>query len=245
MTSLRKHFVFALLLTIVATAFALTTTSASARPSHHHGAYAARSSGDLRVMTRSVRHRHAKRRHVAHRTHRARHHVARKSHGQRHMRAAAHRAHRHVEHKHRYRAYAHRDAARMATRADARFGGSRAMFGGSRLVSEARRWIGGNPTTRRTLWCARFMNFVLRRIGLRGTGSDLARSFASYGRRIGSPRVGAIAVISRGRRGGHVGVVSGIDRRGNPIIVSGNHGNRVAEAAYSRGRVYAYVLPAS
>ncbi|MGB3445073.1 MAG: TIGR02594 family protein, partial [Xanthobacteraceae bacterium] len=29
----------------------------------------------------------------------------------------------------------------------------------------------------------------------------------------------------------------------NPIIVSGNHGRKVAEAVYPRGRVYAYVMP--
>ncbi len=86
------------------------------------------------------------------------------------------------------------------------------------------------------------MNFVLERVGLRGTGSDMARSFASYGRRLRGPRVGAIAVLSRGR-GGHVGVISGIDAGGNPIIVSGNHGNRVAEAPYSRARILAYVSP--
>jgi hypothetical protein len=47
-----------------------------------------------------------------------------------------------------------------------------------------------------------------------------------------------------GRRGGgHVGVVSGIDAAGNPILVSGNNGNRVREASYPRGRIYAYVMP--
>ncbi len=115
--------------------------------------------------------------------------------------------------------------------------------GGSGLVAEARRFIGRNPTGRARLWCARFMNMVLARTGHRGTGSDMARSFASYGQRVSGPQVGAIAVISRGRRGGHVGVVSGVDAKGNPIIVSGNHGRRVAEAVYPRGRVYAYVLP--
>lgn len=118
--------------------------------------------------------------------------------------------------------------------------------GGSRLVNEARRYIGkGNPTNRATLWCARFMNMVLARAGHSGTGSDMAKSFASYGRRISGPQVGAIAVLSRGKRGGHVGVVSGVDGRGNPIIVSGNHGRRVAEATYPASRVYAYVMPSS
>lgn len=122
------------------------------------------------------------------------------------------------------------------------FGG----FGGSNVVAEARRYIGsGNPTGRSSLWCARFMNMVLERSGHKGTGSDMARSFAGYGQRISGPQVGAIAVMSRGRRGGHVGIVSGIDAKGNPIVISGNHGHRVAEASYSRGRIYAYVMPTS
>lgn len=114
--------------------------------------------------------------------------------------------------------------------------------GSSNIVAEARRYIGGNPTGRGRLWCARFMNMVLQHSGLKGTGSDMARSFASYGDRVSGPQVGAIAVMSR-RGGGHVGVVSGIDASGNPILVSGNNGNRVREAAYPRGRIYAYVMP--
>jgi uncharacterized protein (TIGR02594 family) len=115
-------------------------------------------------------------------------------------------------------------------------------FGSSDVVAEARRYIGGNPTNRGSLWCARFMNMVLERSGHHGTGSDLARSFASYGQRVSGPQIGAIAVMGR-RGGGHVGVVSGIDASGNPIVVSGNNGNRVREAPISRGRIYAYVLP--
>jgi len=115
-------------------------------------------------------------------------------------------------------------------------------FGSSNVVAEARRYLGGNPTSRGRLWCARFMNMVLERSGHHGTGSDLARSFASYGQRVSGPQVGAIAVMGR-RGGGHVGVVSGIDANGNPIVVSGNNGNRVREATVSRGRIYAYVLP--
>jgi uncharacterized protein (TIGR02594 family) len=87
------------------------------------------------------------------------------------------------------------------------------------------------------------MNFVLQRTGLQGSGSNMARSFASYGARIAGPRVGAIAVMSRGARGGHVGVVSAIDPNGNPIIISGTHGRQVAESTYPRGRIYAYVMP--
>jgi uncharacterized protein (TIGR02594 family) len=114
--------------------------------------------------------------------------------------------------------------------------------GSPALVAEARRWIGTNPTGMARLWCARFMNFVLARVGHRGTGSDLAMSFRHYGRRITGPQIGAIAVLSR-RGGGHVGVVSGFDARGNPIIISGNHGRRVGEGRYQRARIVAYVMP--
>jgi uncharacterized protein (TIGR02594 family) len=115
--------------------------------------------------------------------------------------------------------------------------------GSPALVAEARRWIGTNPTGMARLWCARFMNFVLARVGYRGTGSDLAMSFRNYGRRIAGPQVGAIAVIARRGGGGHVGVVSGFDAGGNPIIISGNHGRRVGESRYQRARVVAYVTP--
>jgi uncharacterized protein (TIGR02594 family) len=115
----------------------------------------------------------------------------------------------------------------------------------SNVVSEARRYLGGNPTGRGSLWCARFMNMVLQHSGYRGTGSDMASSFAKYGQRVSGPQVGAIAVMSRGRRGGHVGIITGIDASGNPIMISGNNGNRVREAPVSRGRIYAYVMPTS
>src|SRR5882724_7311327 len=105
-------------------------------------------------------------------------------------------------------------------------GAMASSFGSSGIVAEARRYIGGNPTGRGSLWCARFMNLVLQHSGYRGTGSDMASSFANYGQRISGPQIGAIAVMGR-RGGGHVGVVSGIDANGNPIVVSGNNGNRV------------------
>ena len=123
--------------------------------------------------------------------------------------------------------------------------GSNSRSGGSAssdLVSEARRYLGGNPTGRASLWCARFMNMVLARTGHRGTGSDAASSFASYGHRVSGPQVGAIAVMGR-RGGGHVGIITGIDASGNPVMISGNNGNRVREAPISRSRIYAYVMP--
>jgi uncharacterized protein (TIGR02594 family) len=163
----------------------------------------------------------------------------------RHARAHHHHHHvRHIRHRHFARARGiHAGFGRPRAAAFTQSKLSPAIgFGSSNVVAEARRYIGGNPTGRARLWCARFMNMVLQHSGLRGTGSDMARSFASYGRRVSGPQIGAIAVMGR-RGGGHVGVVSGIDALGNPIVVSGNHGHRVAESVYPRGRIYAYVMP--
>lgn len=115
------------------------------------------------------------------------------------------------------------------------------MFGSGDLITDARRYIGTNPTGRRSLWCGAFMDMVLKQTGHKG-GGNLARAYAKYGRRISGPQVGAIAVMAR-KGGGHVGVVSGIDASGNPIIISGNHNHTVAESVYPRSRIYAYVLP--
>ena len=119
--------------------------------------------------------------------------------------------------------------------------------GAAGVLLEALRWRGrtahqiGLPSK---LWCADFMNFVLRRAGGNGTHSRAARSFLQYGRKLDGPRVGAIAILYRkGPNNGHVGVVRGTDGRGNPIIVSGNHGNAVREAVYPKGKVVAYVMP--
>jgi uncharacterized protein (TIGR02594 family) len=121
---------------------------------------------------------------------------------------------------------------------------SNSAFGGATsnsLVIEARKYIGTNPTGRGSLWCGAFMDMVLKRTGHPG-GGNLASAYARYGTRVSGPQVGAIAVMGR-RGGGHVGVVSGLDANGNPIIVSGNHNHTVAESVYPAGRISAYVLP--
>ena len=119
--------------------------------------------------------------------------------------------------------------------------------GAASVLLEALRWRGrtarqiGLPSQ---LWCADFMNFVLRSAGGNGTHSRAARSFLQYGKKLDGPRVGAIAILYRkGRNNGHVGVVRGTDGQGNPILVSGNHGNMVKESMYPKAKVIAYVMP--
>jgi uncharacterized protein (TIGR02594 family) len=141
------------------------------------------------------------------------------------------------------RGHGRRSLAMAEARAEAQ-SHSNSAYGGATsnsLVSEARKYIGTNPTGRGSLWCGAFMDMVLKHTGHRG-GGNLARAYARYGTRISGPQVGAIAVMARGG-GGHVGVVSGIDASGNPIVISGNHNNTVAESVYPRGRIIAYVMP--
>lgn len=116
-----------------------------------------------------------------------------------------------------------------------------AAVGGNALIAEARRHLGTNPTGRSSLWCGAFLDMVLKRTGYRG-GGNLARAYARYGTRVSGPQVGAIVVLAR-NGGGHVGIVSGIDSKGNPVVISGNHNRRVAESTYPRGRMIAYVVP--
>ena len=119
--------------------------------------------------------------------------------------------------------------------------------GASGVLLEALRWRGrtakqlGLPSQ---LWCADFMNFVLRSAGAKGTQSRAARSFLDFGKKLDGPRIGAIAILYRkGANNGHVGVVRGTDGEGNPIVVSGNHGPTVKESIYPKAKVIAYVMP--
>jgi uncharacterized protein (TIGR02594 family) len=119
--------------------------------------------------------------------------------------------------------------------------------GAAGVLLEALRWRGrtaGQVGLPAKLWCADFMNFVLRKAGGEGTQSRAARSFLKYGKKLDGPRVGALVIFYRkGPNNGHVGVVRGTDGQGNPIVVSGNHGPTVREAVYSKSKVMAYVMP--
>ena len=113
---------------------------------------------------------------------------------------------------------------------------------------EALRWKGANSSqvgVPGELWCADFMNFILGQTGQSGTGSRAARSFLKYGKPLDGPRVGAIVVLTRGSnsQSGHVGIVRGTDGEGNPIVISGNHGHKVAESVYKKEKVLGYFMP--
>lgn len=119
--------------------------------------------------------------------------------------------------------------------------------GAASILLEALRHRGNNakqlglPTQ---LWCADFMNLVLRKAGAKGTNSRAARSFLNFGTKIDGPRVGAIVIFRRGGPlNGHVGIVRGTDGKGNPIVISGNSGRIVRESMYPKERVLGYMMP--
>jgi hypothetical protein len=130
-------------------------------------------------------------------------------------------------HHHLRRPVRHIDAERMAYRGRV-----------SPLLNVARGYLGrGNFTGYREAWCADAVRAWLRQSGHSIAGTDhRAISFARYGRPT-SPHVGAIAVERH-----HVGIVAAVTRRG-VILLSGNHGHRVALGAYPRRRIIAFRDP--
>lgn len=113
------------------------------------------------------------------------------------------------------------------------------------LVEAALRFVGTNPTGWRSVWCGRFMAMIAPDAAKRIDNPNWARDWADLPK--AARRVGAIAVLTRGRHGGgHIGVVAGFGKRG-PILISGNTGMRgragrlVGIGEYDERRVLAYV----
>lgn len=113
------------------------------------------------------------------------------------------------------------------------------------VLQIAERYLGTNPTKMRRLWCANFIGMIERKAGRPGTGSNFARSYANYGKRVSSPQPGDIAVMSRGKRGGHVGYFVAWAKNGKAILISGNsRGGKVAKGQYATARIIAWRRPA-
>lgn len=115
---------------------------------------------------------------------------------------------------------------------------------GRNAVAIAERYLGTNPTKMRRLWCANFMGMIEKKAGRKGTGSNMARSYVNYGKKVSKPQPGDIAVLSRGKRGGHVGYFVGWAPNGKAILISGNsRGGKVSKGRYSTSRVIAWRRP--
>ncbi|MFT3731014.1 MAG: TIGR02594 family protein [Hyphomicrobium sp.] len=92
--------------------------------------------------------------------------------------------------------------------------------------------------TEATPWCAAFAGAMLKRAGVSGTGSLLARSYLDWGDALDDTRLGAIAVLARGDdpTTGHVGFVLG-EAGAKLFLLGGNQGDAVAVAAFDKTRL--------
>jgi uncharacterized protein (TIGR02594 family) len=87
-------------------------------------------------------------------------------------------------------------------------------------------------------WCAAFVNTVLEKAGLRGSGSLHAMSFANYGKRTNEPKQGDIVVMRS-----HVGFFDGYEYVNGTkyvVVLGGNQNNMVTKTYYLASRVVSY-----
>jgi uncharacterized protein (TIGR02594 family) len=95
-------------------------------------------------------------------------------------------------------------------------------------------------------WCSSFVDWSLARVGIRGTGSALARSWLAWGAPLAEPRPGCIAVLWRDDPRswkGHVGFFLRFDGD-QVVLLGGNQLESVCEHRYPRECVLAYRWPA-
>lgn len=88
-------------------------------------------------------------------------------------------------------------------------------------------------------WCGCWLAMKMG-YGVKDTKLWVARNWSRVGTALNGPAVGAVVVLSRGKAGGHVGVIQEITNSGDLIILSGNDNNRVGIRMVSKKRVLAY-----
>lgn len=90
-------------------------------------------------------------------------------------------------------------------------------------------------------WCAAFVGAMLKRAGLKPSGSLMARSYLEWGEPLDAPRIGCVVVLKRGvAPSGHVGFYVG----GSVKILGGNQGDAVSIATFRRDSVLGFRWPA-
>lgn len=105
----------------------------------------------------------------------------------------------------------------------------------------------GHPKVTRdeVAWCAAFLGACLERAGTRSTRLLMARSYLKWGEALAAPRIGAVAVFSRGSNPtlGHVGFWLGETEK-DVVLLGGNQGNAVSVARYPKARLLGLRWPA-
>lgn len=140
------------------------------------------------------------------------------------------------------------DDARWLTEAWREFGESESpgTAQNPRIVALFRDAGHASVTSDETAWCAAFCGACIERAGLRSTRSLMARSYLAWGVPLDAPRMGAVAVFSRGSDPalGHVGFYLG-EAESDVVLLGGNQGNAVSVTRYPKSRLLALRWPAS
>lgn len=96
-------------------------------------------------------------------------------------------------------------------------------------------------------WCSTFVHWALAQVGVRGTGSALARSWLDWGEALPRPQVGCITVIWREDPcswKGHVGFYLREDA-GQLLLLGGNQQGEVREHGYPKDSVLGHRWPST
>jgi uncharacterized protein (TIGR02594 family) len=95
-------------------------------------------------------------------------------------------------------------------------------------------------------WCAAFLGACLERAGVASTRSLMARSYLAWGEPLAEPRLGAIAVLSRGADPtlGHTAFLVGVTPA-HLVLLGGNQSDAVTVEAYPRARLLGLRWPAA
>lgn len=92
-------------------------------------------------------------------------------------------------------------------------------------------------------WCGTFAAVVVSEAGMKPPAAWYrAKAWLSWGKKLDGPSLGAIVVFER-TGGGHVGIVVGIDDKGNLMVLGGNQGDAVRVSPFARSRVLGYRWP--
>ena len=106
----------------------------------------------------------------------------------------------------------------------------------------------GHPEIRQDAvpWCAAFVGAMLKRAGIKGSGSLAARSYEAWGQPLKAPVFGCIAVKKRKGGGwlGHVGFCVAANAR-EVFLLAGNQHDEICVAPFPRSQFTAFRWPAN
>ncbi|MEZ5308128.1 MAG: TIGR02594 family protein [Pyrinomonadaceae bacterium] len=96
-----------------------------------------------------------------------------------------------------------------------------------------------------TSWCSAFVNWCLKENGIPGSNNAAARSWLAWGKRVNTPKRGAVTVLWRNKPEsweGHVGFFVK-EEQGRIFLLGGNQSDAVNVSSYPKHRLLQYRMP--